>query len=225
MNGLWTDVHVFDPDIYEWFGFVIIETITHKICDRASALEWNEKFAGLTELQMYPEEFTDEMMEIKKKNKKKWKGQIMRFYSEGSDEGFSRLMHSGLNPRKMVKAMPIDRGIYKIGMTAEKSRRKSDRYNLLTFTLNELHLGIEVLEKHADYIKSHCAMYGSSNSTNKKETFVPNPQRGYFNGRNSYRVSEFEFTLTDKQCTNIANRINKIKNTMSNALLIDLGDE
>lgn len=215
--GTWDDVKVFDPDTFEYIGFPVMESITHQICDRALAIMYNMKYAGLTEGQHYPEEFTEEAMAIKKKYRKKWKKSFMKFYPSPDHDGCSQLMHSGERPRKLIRAHPVERGIIRSGVKVELTEKD---WRLVVLTFNVRSLSLAFIEKNASFIRDTVSYCKRATLGKSGKKFIPIKKKGYLNSKNSHPLNEYEFTLTDEQCVKIQKSIMKTRNTMSNRLFI-----
>jgi len=206
-EGLWEDVVIFDKKTNKITAFITIETITCQICDRAATIEWNLKYAGLTEKQVYPDEFIGEMMDIKRKSAKRWKNRILKFYSDSTcTKGCSTLVHSGLNPDKIVKPHKIDYEIYKAGVYINKDSG-------ICFILNEYYLNLAVIKKHKEYISSICNQYYNFKHQKEKTKFISFEGKGYFSAN--------KISMNNQECLKIfKNLLKKGINTLSNRVII-----
>lgn len=205
-QGLWEDVIIFDIKTYKRIAFIVIESITYEIYQRAISLKWNTEHAGLTEKQVYPKEFTSESMAIKKKHAKQWKKDGLQFYKDSTNpDGFYHWMFTGENPNKIVKPCLIQYKAYKAGVYINKE-------NGIQIILNEYYLNLKIIKKHKDHIINTCKKYCSYKKQKQKTIFIPDKRKGYFNDN--------RITLSDQECLKIQKNLQKKIKTLSNSLFI-----
>lgn len=221
IHGLWEDITIFNTENYNIICTFLLETFTSSICDRAMLIDLNLKRAGLTEGAVYPEEFTPEMMEIKKKNRNKWKNDILRSYQLDKDKKhYSSIIFSGENPRKMCPLLEPERNIYKVGLHIEKTKMKNCKFeNFLSFILNEEKLSLIILNKYAPEIKELTMKYSKFNLNNKSLFLVLKTHGNYYKQKYKF-LNPYEFIFSDKECLKILEKLQKTTNVLSNCLFV-----
>ncbi|MCK4249102.1 MAG: hypothetical protein KAX15_04915, partial [Candidatus Omnitrophica bacterium] len=214
--GLWEDALIFDEKTYETIGWVVIETITSPVCMRGMTLEYNLNYAGKTEMQVYPDEFTERALKIKKKYAKKWAHKVLKFYPVKDKKGFSGMMFSGNNPNKLIRPQNIERQLYRPGFLIEKNKQNKTKsvHNFLSFTLNEERLNLTVVNKYRNRIIDYCQKYSKSGNLKIGRKLIPFNDKGFFKNNN--------LALSDGECLKIYRKLKKTCNTFSNRVFINI---
>jgi hypothetical protein len=212
VNGLWEDVIIFDPKTYRRIGFPEIEAWTLAPCERGQAIQYNLRYAGITEKQMHPEEFRGEILAYKQRMAAQWakKRPLLKLMPDrdGSRKGKARggrMIFTGLDPLNLVREHRVERSLYRPGLVVRRYR--GEKRNSLCIILPVGELSLEAIRRYQDVMLRWCEQYDSV-PVSRRGKFVPFP------GEDKPRA------LSDRQCLSLYRKLRRRRNTLSNQVFL-----